>query len=63
MQQNLLKNMIKLVDNFNAGHDYTTNEGSVFYFRTNLKAPNYHIICIDIWIIFLQVWMEKQNHI
>eukprot|EP01127_Copromyxa_protea_P008740 TRINITY_DN2006_c0_g1_i1.p1 TRINITY_DN2006_c0_g1~~TRINITY_DN2006_c0_g1_i1.p1 ORF type:complete len:733 (-),score=177.81 TRINITY_DN2006_c0_g1_i1:54-2252(-) len=37
----------KLVDTFEAEFEEITNEGSLFYFKTNLDAPLYKIICID----------------
>jgi len=37
----------KVVDNFDAEYEYITNEGSMFTFKTNLKAPNYKLINID----------------
>eukprot|EP01102_Stenamoeba_stenopodia_P018895 TRINITY_DN7009_c0_g5_i1.p1 TRINITY_DN7009_c0_g5~~TRINITY_DN7009_c0_g5_i1.p1 ORF type:complete len:738 (-),score=208.69 TRINITY_DN7009_c0_g5_i1:150-2363(-) len=40
--------VIKLIDNFDAVYDYITNEGSLFFYRTNLDAPNSKIITIDI---------------
>jgi len=40
--------MIKLIDNFEAEYDYITNEGSLFYFKTNLNAPNNKIVSINI---------------
>eukprot|EP00741_Cyanophora_paradoxa_P022561 tig00000248_g21786.t1 len=40
--------LVKVVDNFDAGYDYLTNKGTRFYFRTNKDAPRYKIICIDL---------------
>jgi prolyl oligopeptidase len=40
--------IVKLVDNFAAGYDYISNEGSVFYFKTNLEAPRYKLISVNI---------------
>lgn len=31
----------KLVDTYEAEFDYITNDGSLFYFKTNLDAPLY----------------------
>jgi prolyl oligopeptidase len=38
----------KMIDNFDAGFDYITNEGTLFYFQTNKDAPRYKLITIDI---------------
>ena len=38
----------KMIDNFDAGYDYITNDGSLFYFQTNKEAPRYKLITIDI---------------
>ena len=38
----------KLVDNFDALYDYVTNQGSLFYFRTNLNAPRNRVVTIDV---------------
>lgn len=39
---------VKLVDNFDAQYSYITNEGTVFTFHSNLDAPRYCLINIDI---------------
>lgn len=39
---------VKVIDNFDALYDYITNDGPVFYFKTNLHAPKYRIIKIDL---------------
>lgn len=39
---------VKLVDNFKAQYSYITNEGNVFTFRSNLDAPRYCLININI---------------
>eukprot|EP00053_Salpingoeca_punica_P019335 m.194798 g.194798 ORF g.194798 m.194798 type:complete len:755 (-) comp17625_c0_seq1:1748-4012(-) len=40
--------VIKVVDNFDAQYEYISNEGTVFTFKTNLKAPKYRIIRADL---------------
>ncbi|XP_030074784.1 prolyl endopeptidase [Microcaecilia unicolor] len=39
---------IKLVDNFEAQYTYITNEDSVLTLKTNLEAPRYRLINIDL---------------
>ncbi|GJJ73050.1 prolyl oligopeptidase [Entomortierella parvispora] len=39
---------IKLADNFDARHVYLTNDGTLFYFRTNKDAPRYRIVKYDL---------------
>ena len=36
-----------MIDNFDAEYDYVTNEGTVFTFKSNLKAPKYKVLNID----------------
>jgi prolyl oligopeptidase len=38
----------KVVDNFDADYDYLTNDDTIFYFKTNLKAKRSKIIKIDL---------------
>lgn len=40
--------IVKLIDNFEASYDYVANDGSLFYFQTNLKAPRYRVVRTDI---------------
>lgn len=47
---------VKLVDNFEAQFSYVTNEGSVFTFHSNLDAPRYRLINIDIQKPDRQLW-------
>lgn len=39
---------IKVVDDFKAEYSYITNNGSEFYFKTNLNAPRYRIVRYDL---------------
>lgn len=39
---------LKVADNFEAGYEYVANDGPVFLFSTNLKAPKNKIIKVDI---------------
>lgn len=39
---------IKLIDNFDAKYSYVTNEGSVFTFKTNLKALKEKLVTVDL---------------
>ncbi|KAG0345385.1 hypothetical protein BG004_003749 [Podila humilis] len=38
----------KIVDDFGAQYEYLTNDGSVFYFRSNLDAPRYKVVQYDL---------------
>ncbi|KAL9648103.1 hypothetical protein ABK040_007469 [Willaertia magna] len=40
--------LVKYIDNFDAEYDYITNEGTKFYFKTNLNAQKSKVICMDI---------------
>eukprot|EP00002_Diphylleia_rotans_P015522 TRINITY_DN3006_c0_g1_i4.p1 TRINITY_DN3006_c0_g1~~TRINITY_DN3006_c0_g1_i4.p1 ORF type:complete len:709 (-),score=155.44 TRINITY_DN3006_c0_g1_i4:108-2234(-) len=43
-----LHKVTKLIDNFDAGYSYITNQGSKFYFHSNRNAPKYRILSIDL---------------
>ena len=40
--------VIRLLNRFDAGYGYVDNDGSLFYFLTNLDAPNWRLVAIDI---------------
>ena len=40
--------IVRLVDTFDNEYSYITNDGGVFYFKTNLDAPRYRIIATDL---------------
>jgi prolyl oligopeptidase len=40
--------VIRLLDDFDATYDFLGNDGPRFYFRTNLDAPRYRVIAIDV---------------
>jgi prolyl oligopeptidase len=40
--------VVALLDDFDASYSYITNDGPVFYFQTDLDAPRYRVIAIDI---------------
>ena len=40
--------LCKLVDKFDAQYEYIANEGTVFTFKTNLKAPRYRLVRVDV---------------
>lgn len=42
------RNTVELVSKFEAEFDFIDNAGTVFYFRTDLDAPKYRIVAIDI---------------
>ena len=39
---------VKLVDNFENKFDYITNDGRIFYFRTNRDAPKYKVVKVKL---------------
>ena len=44
---NASRGFVELLNDFDASYDFVTNIGSVFYFRTDLKAPMGRVIAID----------------
>ncbi|HDL19063.1 MAG TPA: S9 family peptidase [Bacteroidetes bacterium] len=40
--------VIKLLNDFDAGYQYIDNDGSLFYFQTDLNAPKSKVIAIDV---------------
>ena len=40
--------VVRLLDELDATYEFIGNRGSVFFFKTNLNAPNYRVISIDI---------------
>ncbi|XP_074607538.1 prolyl endopeptidase-like [Acropora palmata] len=46
----------KVVDNFDAEYEYITNEGTLFTFKTNLNAPLYKLINIDLLKPEMEHW-------
>ena len=49
---------VKLLDAFDASYSFVTNDGPVFYFRTDLDAPRGRLIAIDIRHSEPQHWRE-----
>ncbi len=50
--------VIRLLDEQDADYSYISNEGSVFYFKTNFQAPNGRIISIDLEKPEKEHWKE-----
>ncbi|CAM9809191.1 unnamed protein product [Ectocarpus sp. 6 AP-2014] len=40
--------VVKLVDNFDSLYEYITNEGRTFWFRSNMDAPKYKVISMQL---------------
>jgi prolyl oligopeptidase len=40
--------VVRLLDDFDASYEFVGNDGPLFYFRTNLDAPRYRVIGIDV---------------
>ena len=47
-QPKLVADVVRLLDDFDASYDFIDNDGQIFYFRTDLDAPRYRLIAIDI---------------
>jgi prolyl oligopeptidase len=50
--------VIKLLNDFDASYSYITNDGPIFYFRTNWQAPKYRIIAVDVRSPEKENWTE-----
>jgi prolyl oligopeptidase len=48
----------KLLDDFDATYEFLGNDGTLFYFRTNLDAPRYRVIAIDVLSPERSSWKE-----
>lgn len=50
--------VVELLNDFDAAYSFIENVGSVFYFHTDLKAPRYRVIAIDITKPDRNQWQE-----
>jgi prolyl oligopeptidase len=50
--------VVELLNDFDASYGLIDNVGSVFYFRTNLDAPRYRVIAIDVTKPAKENWRE-----
>jgi prolyl oligopeptidase len=50
--------VVRLLDDFDATYHFLGNDGSHFYFRTNLDAPRYRIVAIDVDSPARESWKE-----
>jgi prolyl oligopeptidase len=50
--------VVRLLDDFDATYEFLGNDGSLFYFRTNLDAPRYRVIGIDVDSAARSSWKE-----
>ncbi len=50
--------VVRLLDDFDATYEFFGNDGSLFYFRTNLEAPRYRVIGIDVDSPARSSWKE-----
>jgi prolyl oligopeptidase len=51
-------NVVELLPDFDADYSFIDNVGSIFYFQTNLDAPLYRVIAIDLTQPERQHWRE-----
>ena len=49
---------VDLIDNFDNDYTFIDNDGPLFYFRTDLKAPNGRVIAIDVRKPEMEHWKE-----
>lgn len=49
---------IRLLDDQDAGYEYVTNKDNIFYFQTDLDAPNGRVIAIDLDYPERENWQE-----
>src|SRR5699024_887587 len=52
------ESVLPLLDDQDAEYVYITNEGSIFYFRTNFGAPNGRVIALDVNEPSVEHWRE-----
>ncbi len=50
--------VVRLLDDCDASYDFVGNDGDVFYFRTNLDAPRYRLIAINVHQPGREQWRE-----
>jgi prolyl oligopeptidase len=50
--------VIELLNDFDAAYGFIDNVGSIFYFRTDLDAPRYRVIAIDVTQPARENWRE-----
>ena len=55
---NEANSVVKLLDDFDASYELIGNDGALFYFLTNLDAPSYRVIAIDLGKPSKENWKE-----
>jgi prolyl oligopeptidase len=50
--------VVELLNDFDAAYGFIDNVGSIFYFHTDLKAPRYRVIAIDVTKPAKENWRE-----